>query len=604
MTVTIRGLARRLVVAIAAGAVATTGTVSLGGAAFAAESARTVQFTASDDAYTVSRHRTTHTGSQPRLVAGSQSGSTMVAYLKFRVAGLPGAVRGATLTLVREQRQLPGTLRLALVGTGWSEGGLSAANAPRPGRAVATVHPTRYASRVTFNVGSVVHGPGVYAFALTASGHGAAYFRSAQSAYRPLLSVQSVVPDYAAVSPQRPVLPTAPQGGTPPQGGTSPSASPTASPTTSPSAPQTRPTASASPVPSSSPTATASPTPTASPSASPTTAPTPTASPSAPPTASPSPSNSTCGLTALLVPTCNILWGAAAGGFTTTPRDTALRDWEQASGRSAQIYHTYHRGDELFPTSAEIAMAHDPATPRLLLMNWKVAYGTTWAKVAAGAMDARIDREAAYLKSHFTDKFYLVLHHEPENDVNPAAGSGMTAPDFAAMFRHTVLRLRADGVGNAVFVIAYLSSENWFNASWWSQLYPGDDVVDWIGLDTYVTSQPGAFHFGDFTSMMDRTSRTSSFPGFYNWATRQHPNKPFMIAEWGTYEYTADPSLKARTFSTVLDELAKYPAVKAMVYFDTPHNQAGLDTRIDSSAQSLAQFRRIAADPRFEVRIK
>ncbi|MEV4642909.1 endoglucanase, partial [Actinoplanes sp. NPDC049548] len=34
-----------------------------------------------------------------------------------------------------------------------------------------------------------------------------------------------------------------------------------------------------------------------------------------------------------LVPSCGVLWGAAAGGFTDAPRDAALKDWEKLSGR-------------------------------------------------------------------------------------------------------------------------------------------------------------------------------------------------------------------------------------------------------------------------------
>jgi len=311
-----------------------------------------------------------------------------------------------------------------------------------------------------------------------------------------------------------------------------------------------------------------------------------------------------CTVSDKLVPTCNILWGAAAGGFTSTPRDQALKDWEAETGRTASIYHTYHVGNELFPTSAEIAMTTDPAAPRLLLTNWKVAAGTTWAAVAAGKQDARIDAEAAYIKAHYTDKFFLVIHHEPENDVNATAGSGMTARDYAAMYRHTVQRMRADAVTNVVYVMAYMSYEKWFNQSWWGDLYPGDDVVDWIGVDSYLTSGPSSFHNGPFTDLLDRTT-SSTFPGFYGWATAKHAGKPVMLAEWGVYENTAgDYSVKPAHFDTVLPNLAKYPALKAMVYFDAPSTQAGYDSRVNSSAASLTEFKKIAADPRFVVRVR
>jgi hypothetical protein len=310
------------------------------------------------------------------------------------------------------------------------------------------------------------------------------------------------------------------------------------------------------------------------------------------------PHDRTCTLAAKLVPTCDILWGAAAGGFSQTPRTEAVRSWETSSGRPVAIYHGYHRGDEVFPTPAEIAMARDPSQPRLLLLNWRVDLGTTWARVAFGGVDARIDREAARLRA-FGDRFYLALHHEPENDVVAKAGSGMTARDFAAMYRHVVRRLRADGVTNAVTVVAYMNYERWYSQPWWPDLYPGDDVVDWLGLDTYLDAQPGGFHSGDFTSMVARGAG-SRFPGFYRWAVTRHPDKPLMLAEWGVYGRAVD---KPRAFSTVLPALAQLPAIKAMVYFDTARDQFGRDIRIDSCAAALEQFQRVATASIFDVRV-
>jgi hypothetical protein len=293
-----------------------------------------------------------------------------------------------------------------------------------------------------------------------------------------------------------------------------------------------------------------------------------------------------------------VLWGAAAGGFSSVPREEALQTWETTSGQPTSIFHSYHSGDQLFPTAAEIAVAHAPGHPQLLLLNWKVAAGSTWAKVAAGDEDKRIDREAAYLKRTFTDRFFLVLHHEPEDSVNTNPSSGMTASDFAAMFRHTVLRLRADGVHNAVTVVVYMNYEKFENEPWWPQLYPGDDVVDWIGTDSYLNAGPGSFHTGDFASMMNRTTDRAKFPGFYNWATKDHPGKPIMLAEWGVYGSVAN---KPKVFASVLPDLPAYPALKAMVYFDTAKDQDGRDIRINTSPASTAAFRKIAASPLFNV---
>jgi hypothetical protein len=312
-----------------------------------------------------------------------------------------------------------------------------------------------------------------------------------------------------------------------------------------------------------------------------------------------------CRVDAKLVPSCGVLWGAAAGGFSDAPRDASLKTFEQKTGRTAAVFHTYHKGNELFPIASELAMTKDPARPRTLMENWKVAYGTSWAKVAAGEQDARIDREAAHLKKTFTKPFFLVLHHEPENDVNPKAGSGMTAKDFAAMYRHTIRRLRADGVTNAVSTIAYMNYEKWNDSPWWFDMYPGDDVVDWIGVDSYLNAQPKGYHHGDFTSLMNRTTGRTKYDGFYTWATTEHPAKPIMVAEWGVYDSSKKVvgTNKAKVYGTVLPDLAAMPAIKGLVYFETAKDQSGHDIRMDDTQQAATAFKKIAANPRFDVRL-
>ena len=311
-----------------------------------------------------------------------------------------------------------------------------------------------------------------------------------------------------------------------------------------------------------------------------------------------------CVTDAKLVPSCGVLWGAAAGGFTNLPRDQELRTWERLSGRTATIFHTYHKGDEQFPTAAEIAMVREPARPRVLLLNWRVEYGSTWAAVAAGRLDRRIDAFAARVKATLPEKFFLVLNHEPEDDVRPAAGSGMTAKDFAASYRHVIKRLKARGLGNMINVMAYMGNEKWMAQSWWKDLYPGDDVVDWMGLDSYVSSEANYYHAGVFADLLDRRARTGG-QGFYDWATTRHPAKPLMVAEWGAYHRVGKVVDKSRQFDSVLPELAKRPRVKAIVYFDTKKDLFGdRDISINSSPASLASFRRLAASPKFAVTLK
>jgi hypothetical protein len=279
----------------------------------------------------------------------------------------------------------------------------------------------------------------------------------------------------------------------------------------------------------------------------------------------------------------------APSALTTVPRDVALADFESRLGRAVDIVHTYHTGSQLFPNPTEMGWVTDPVNPRMLLINWKPELGRSWAQVAAGdsSVDAGIDAEAAYIRSHFPYKFFLAIHHEPENEVIATPGSGFTGADYAAMYRHVALRLRADGVSNAVFVMDFMGAPKWGSEPWLADLYPGNDVVDWVAYDPYATADPG-YKGGSFSEMLNRGAN-SSYPGMYNWLTSKFPGKPVMLGEWGEADSSVYPQNKPNFFGAISSQLSTFPALKALVYFDSPQALAG-DTRTNSSASSQTAF--------------
>ncbi|HEV7965057.1 MAG TPA: DNRLRE domain-containing protein [Actinoplanes sp.] len=525
-----------------------------------------LKLAAVDDSYTSSGRRGTTFGREDKLAVGRLAGDSKVSFLKFVVpAGTDVAGSRLKLTTVGA---VSGKITVSrVVDNSWTEGKLTAGNAPALGLPLASATGKAGSAELSFDLGGEIAGPGAYSFAVrSSSGTEVTRIRAAEGKWGgPELTVRTAA---AAAPVPVPVETTPAEASTPTDTDIPP---PAPAGTTTPPAPvETSP---------------------------PTTAP--TTAPSTPPA---SPASGDCVTGALLVPSCGVLWGAAAGGFTSAPRDQELKDWEKRSGRTATIFHTYHKGDELFPTKAEIAMARDAAHPRVLLLNWKIEYGSTWAKVANGDLDKRIDAFAARVKSTFPEKFFLVLNHEPEDDVVPTAGSGMTAKDFAASYRHTILRLRAKGLGNIVNVVAYMGNEKWMSQSWWKDLYPGDDVVDWMGLDSYVSAEKNYYHAGMFADLLDR--KGTSGPAFYDWAVSKHPSKPMMVAEWGAYHRVGHVVDKAAQFNSVLPELAKRPQIKAIVYFDTAHDNTGdRDISINSMPSSLTAFKKLAANPIFDVRI-
>jgi len=309
---------------------------------------------------------------------------------------------------------------------------------------------------------------------------------------------------------------------------------------------------------------------------------------------------STCALSEKLVPDCGVLWGAAAGAHTGAPMRQALTEFETKTERVQHIVHTYHRGEELFPTADEVAVAREPGRPRLLFINWKPV-GPTWAEIAAGALDGYLDRLAAHIRETFPERFFFTVHHEPENDVVERPGSGRQAADYAAMYRHVVGRLRAGGVTNAVTVMAYMAYVPWASKPWHSRLYPGDEVVDWVAWDAYAHAQPG-YGRGDFAAMVNRTQPGLDWAGYYAWAVNRFPGKPLMVAEWGVWDWPGHRAFKPWFYRTVAAQMALFPRIKALVYFDSP-NAGGRDSRVDSQPEALRAYRELGAHPLFVIDI-
>jgi hypothetical protein len=49
-------------------------------------------------------------------------------------------------------------------------------------------------------------------------------------------------------------------------------------------------------------------------------------------------------------------------------------------------------------------------------------------------------------------------------------------------------------------------------------------------------------------------------------------------------------------------QIQLFPRVKALVYFDTPSDQRGKDSRVDATPDSLLAYRRLGQASMFDVR--
>ncbi len=315
-----------------------------------------------------------------------------------------------------------------------------------------------------------------------------------------------------------------------------------------------------------------------------------------PPVVPPTTPGTNCTVSVTLVPSCGTWFGAAGNPEGGESWDAAQTRFEKDSGRTMDITHYYKRGQSaMFPTANELSRQNETNKNRILLYNWKPS-GLTWRQVANGAADPYLKSLGAYMKANASKKFFLSLNAEMEDEVNQTPGSGQTATDFRDFFRHTTQVLRASGGTNAITVMNYTGIEKWGTMSWFNDLYPGDDVVDWIAQDPYAFGKPPVW-LTDFSGMVNRTSNPKVWPGFYNWAATNHPSKPQMLGEWGVDEDTTYPDYKRDFFNTAASQLKQFPKLKALVYWDsTGYTPDGTKlpvgiTNIDSKASSLAAFR-------------
>jgi hypothetical protein len=583
--------------------------VAIGGVAIAQTSAPIIRQRAVDtsvslrsvaDAYVTSSAPRLSLEGSDQVQASLEAGHVKRAFVAFRVPDLGGAdIVSATLELTRTNHHLSSLVVARAVNRcSWHQR-ITWSTRPSMGAQLDSVRATVATKVVSLNVRRVVHsGETVTIGISTPSRSNFAAFRSRESGSgEPILRLRlrNYVPDPHETTPvapsSEPVTSSSSNPGTPSSSSSSDPSTTSTSPSSTSAAPSTSSSdpSSTSAAPSS--TSVAPSTSSSNPSS---TSAAPSSTSVAPSSTSSSPAGSDCTISAKLVPSCGAWWGIAPKAHTNIPRNVGLPQLEQEGQTKYNLLHDYHENGELFPTAMEKTIAFEPGANRVLLENWKPATDMTWAQVAAGQADARIDAEANYIKTSFPYPFFLAVWHEPENDVIETPGSGMTAADYAAMFRHVVLRLRADGATQPVIVMDYMGFDSYAQFSWFNDLYPGDDVVDWIAIDPYGSGDPTGYRSGDFTKLVNRPD--GSFPGYYSWATRSHPGKPIMLAEWGIDESTIDPQGKARYFGTVSSQMYKFPAIKALVYFDYngpgPNNHPR-STSPDTSTVSLDAWRQL-----------
>lgn len=266
-----------------------------------------------------------------------------------------------------------------------------------------------------------------------------------------------------------------------------------------------------------------------------------------------------------------------------------VKDLEKKVGTTFPTVMWYQDYSSLFNPDLANRVIANGAIPHIVWEPW------LWSNkdkikldnINSGEWDAHIREWAQDIKAWGKPVFIrwgheFNLEHYSWSLVN----NGRDPKKYVAAFRRVRNIFKREGADNAMFVWAP-NNDSWPQEPWNDVhlSYPGDEYVDWIGLDGYNwgTSQDWS-SWQSFRELFRNQSRDM-------W--RRYPTKPVMIAEFATANEGGD---KAKWIEEMLADLKRMPYIRAIYWFD---KKKEADWRIETDRRSLAAFKKVITDPYF-----
>ena len=207
-----------------------------------------------------------------------------------------------------------------------------------------------------------------------------------------------------------------------------------------------------------------------------------------------------CSLSSKLVPACGVLWGIATRPQTLD----AVKAVEQQVGRTFDVVYQYHDIDDTIPTASESSEVEAGQVLHLAIAARLYESPTTqvtYADIAAARYNAGLQHQAEGVASIPAPVF---VTFEQEANEHSKLGPRGTAAQFRQAWRHVHDVYVKAGATNAVWVWVMTGAPD--NLSRAGELWPGNDVVDWISWNVYNQSGCGA-------DAIDPASTSRSRPG-------------------------------------------------------------------------------------------
>lgn len=316
-------------------------------------------------------------------------------------------------------------------------------------------------------------------------------------------------------------------------------------------------------------------------------------------------------------------------GVSNVDAQTAA-DLEQAIGRGFKVQRIY--SDEAAPnilngnSEVQDASLHN----RIPWLSIKTA---DWQKVAGGQRDKDIDKLASSIKT-FGKPMILTVNYEPEDELNT---SGNTAANYITLWQRYVDRFAEQDVTNVTWAwvvkASSLASGDPLYAGATS-LYPGDEYVDTIGVNTHNApydsaigydyckangqNEPKAKDTADLISSRSKypcqaeyyattvldgqwTNLKNLISPAYQWVTTSKPGShtvPMAVAEYGsTYDWRNDPR-RGDWITAARQDIKTMPFIKIVNYAQYPEWQLGWPS--ENQGNDIIAFTEMGQDPYYQ----
>jgi beta-mannanase len=267
-----------------------------------------------------------------------------------------------------------------------------------------------------------------------------------------------------------------------------------------------------------------------------------------------------------------------------------INKYVEEVGKKPAMIMWYQDWAQTFPKQDALKVINYGAVPHIV---WEPWYWSDHSKVKLtdiidGNWDSYIRSWAKEAKA-FNKPIFIRLAHEFNIEGYPwgVVNQDKDHTVYIKAYRHVVDIFRNEQVSNVKWVWCFMNysfpDEAWND---WTRAYPGDNYVDWVGIDGY--------NWGTTQSWSNWQVLKYLFRDQARMARKLWPNKPIMVAEFASADKGGDKAAWIRDIPAYLKSSMR--DIDAIVWFDLKKET---DWRIKSSPAALQAYREIMTDPMF-----